>query len=69
MARYERVLLGNDHVFGLRNVGTQPGTTIRHLSNLVLLPCYDGEGGDSNVDRPPRGSAKAIHFLPVNASV
>ena len=40
--------------FGLSNVGTQPGTTIRHLSNLVMLPRCDVGRGDSNVDHPTR---------------
>ena len=38
VARFQRVLPADDHVFGLRNVRTQPGTAIRHLSNLVMLP-------------------------------
>ena len=41
-------------VFGLRDVGTQPGTAISHLSNLVLLPHCDVGRGDSNVDHPAR---------------
>ena len=41
-------------MFGLRNVGTQPGTAIGHLSNLVILPRCDVGRGDLNVDHPAR---------------
>ena len=52
VAHFERVLPGNDNVFGLRNLGTQSGTDICYLSNLVMLPCCNIGGGDSNVDHP-----------------
>ena len=47
------VYCSEDHVFGLRNVGTQPGAGICHLPNLVFSPRCDVGRGDSNVDQSP----------------
>ena len=48
VARFKHELPADDHIFGLRNVGTQPGTAIRHLSNLVML----GEENRKSIIQP-----------------